>query len=71
MKYTAIIEKTTDEWYIAYCAEVPGANSQGKTIEDTKNNLKEAISLILESEKKLSIEQAKDRKVFFRKIAVL
>jgi predicted RNase H-like HicB family nuclease len=71
MEYTAIIEKTADKWYVAHCAQVPGANSQGRTIEEAKTNLKEAISLILESEKELAIEQVKNRKVFFRKIAVL
>jgi len=61
MEYTAIIEKTTDGWYIAQCAQVPGANTQGKTIEETKNNLKEAISLVLECEKELAMERVRDR----------
>ena len=34
--------------YIAYCLEIPGANGQGKTIEECKASLAEAISLILE-----------------------
>ncbi|MBI4773370.1 MAG: type II toxin-antitoxin system HicB family antitoxin [Deltaproteobacteria bacterium] len=46
-EFTAIIEKD-GEWYIAYCPEVPGANGQGKTIEECKKSLSEAISLILE-----------------------
>ncbi|MCK9230143.1 MAG: type II toxin-antitoxin system HicB family antitoxin [Syntrophales bacterium] len=46
-EFTAIIEKDGD-WYIAYCPEVPGANGQGKTIEECKASLAEAISLILE-----------------------
>ena len=46
-EFTAIIEKEED-WYIAYCAEVPGANGQGKTIEECKTSLASAISLILE-----------------------
>lgn len=46
-EFTAIIEKD-EGWYIAYCPEVPGANGQGKTIEECKTNLAEAISLILE-----------------------
>ena len=45
--FTAIIEKDED-WYIAYCPEIPGANGQGDTIEECKKNLSEAISLILE-----------------------
>ena len=45
-EFTAIIEKD-DDWYIAYCPEIPGANGQGKSIEGCKQNLKRAISLIL------------------------
>jgi predicted RNase H-like HicB family nuclease len=36
------------EYYIAYCAEVPGANGQGKSREECLANLREAIALILE-----------------------
>ena len=46
-EFTAIIEKD-DDWYIAYCPEVPGANGQGRTIEECKASLADAISLILE-----------------------
>ena len=50
-EFTAIIEKDGD-WYISYCPEVPGANGQGKTIEEAKASLAEAISLILEDRRK-------------------
>jgi len=46
-EFTAIIEKDGD-WYIAYCPEVPGANGQGRTIEESRESLAEAIALILE-----------------------
>ena len=46
-EFTAIIEKDGD-WYIAYCPELPGANGQGKSIEECKESLAAAISLILE-----------------------
>ena len=46
-EFTAIIERDGD-WFIAYCPEIPGANGQGKTIEECKANLADAISLILE-----------------------
>lgn len=45
-EFTAIIEQDGD-WFIGYCPEVPGANGQGTTIEECRNNLAEAISLIL------------------------
>ena len=45
-EFTAIIERD-EKWYIGYCPEIPGANGQGKTVEECKQNLAEAISLIL------------------------
>ena len=47
-EFTAIIEPAPEGGYWAICPEVPGANGQGETIEETKNNLREAIQLILE-----------------------
>ena len=46
-EFTAIIEKDGD-WYVAYCPEVHGANGQGRTIEESRESLAEAIALILE-----------------------
>ena len=46
-EFTAIIEQD-DDWYIAYCPEIPGANGQGKTKNEARENLAEAIALILE-----------------------
>ncbi len=46
-EFTAVIEKDGD-WYIAYCPEIPGANGQGRTIDDVRQNLADAIALILE-----------------------
>ncbi len=45
--FTAIIERG-DDWFIAYCPEIPGANGQGRTIEEARTSLAEAITLILE-----------------------
>jgi predicted RNase H-like HicB family nuclease len=45
--YTAIFERD-DEWYIAYCPEIPGANGQGRTKEEARESLAAAIALILE-----------------------
>jgi len=47
-EFTAIIEPAPEGGYWAICPEVPGANGQGETIEEVKNNLREAIKLILE-----------------------
>ena len=46
-EFTAIIEKDED-WFIAFCPEIPGANGQGRTQEEARASLGEAITLILE-----------------------
>lgn len=46
-EFTAVVECDGD-WYIAYCPEIPGANGQGRTVEECQANLGEAIALILE-----------------------
>ena len=46
-EFTAIIEMD-GKWYIAYCPEIPGANGQGKSKDEAKESLADAISLILE-----------------------
>ncbi len=46
-EFTAIIERD-GAWYIAYCPEIPGANGQGKTKDEARESLAEAIALILE-----------------------
>jgi len=46
-EFTAVVEKDGD-WYIAYCPEIPGANGQGRTKDECRANLAEAIRLILD-----------------------
>lgn len=48
LKFTAIYEEAEEGGYIAYVAELPGANTQGETLEEARENLKEAVSLLLE-----------------------
>lgn len=45
-EFTAVIEKE-GEWYFAACPEIPGAHGQGRTIEECRKSLAEAIELIL------------------------
>jgi predicted RNase H-like HicB family nuclease len=46
-EFTAVFEQD-GEWFVGYCPEIPGANGQGRTIEECRKSLAEAISLILE-----------------------
>ncbi len=52
---TAVFRKVP-EGYIAFVEELPGANSQGATIEEARENLREAVLLVLEANRALSIE---------------
>jgi predicted RNase H-like HicB family nuclease len=45
-EFTAVIEQD-GEWYIAFCPEIPGANGQGRTIDECRASLSDAIALIL------------------------
>ena len=47
-EFTAIIERD-GEWYSAFCPEIPEANGQGKTKDEARENLAEAIGLLLEA----------------------
>ena len=48
MNYTAIFERGVDGWWVASCLEMPEAITQGDTIEEARENLKDAIQLLLE-----------------------
>ncbi len=58
-EFTAIFEKEEDG-FIAYCPEVPGANGQGKTMEDCRQSLADAISLILEDRREEGLRGVPD-----------
>lgn len=62
MKLTAVFQKVP-EGYIGFVEELPGANTQGATLEETKQNLAEAISLVLEANRALAEESIRDQEV--------
>lgn len=49
MKNFTAMYKKSGKWYLGWVREVPGANTQGRTLREAKENLKEALSLILEA----------------------
>jgi predicted RNase H-like HicB family nuclease len=55
IKLTAVFRKVA-EGYIGFVEELPGANTQGDTLEETRENLREAIQLVLEANRALSEE---------------
>ena len=59
---TAIFEKSP-QGYIGYVEELPGANTQGATLEETKKNLIEAIHLVLEANRQLVEESISGKEI--------
>ena len=71
MEYTIIIEKNANGWYTGQCEQVPEAISQGATIEELKENMADAISMVIEFKKEETRKQYMGRRVFRRRVAVL
>lgn len=62
MQFTAIFEKVP-EGYIGFVEELPGANTQGATLEEARANLEEAVELVLEANRFLAEEALAGRPV--------
>ena len=53
MEFTAVYMQVP-EGYVAFVEELPGANTQGDTLEEARENLREAVSLVLEANRELA-----------------
>ena len=62
LKLTKIFQKVP-EGYIGFVEELPGANTQGNTLEEARSNLEEAIELVLEANRILAEEQLQGQEV--------
>ena len=54
-QFTAVIEKRGN-WYVGYVEEVPGVNTQGRTLKQVRENLREALRLIIEANRELAAQ---------------
>jgi predicted RNase H-like HicB family nuclease len=61
-EFTAIIEQDGD-WFVAYSPEVPGANGQGRTKDEARRSLSEAIALILEDRRQDGLRGVPDNAI--------
>lgn len=52
-EFTAVYERR-GKWYVAYLEEIPGVNTQGRTLKEARENLKDALKLILEANRELT-----------------
>jgi predicted RNase H-like HicB family nuclease len=62
LEFTAVFKKVP-EGYVAFVEELPGANTQGKTLEEARANLDEAVILVLEANRTLAEESLRDTEV--------
>ena len=57
LQFKVLIEQDEDGIYVASVPELPGCYTQGKTLEETRKRIKEAIEVVLESDKDLKEEK--------------
>jgi predicted RNase H-like HicB family nuclease len=62
LKLTAVFQQVP-EGYIAFVEELPGANIQGDTLEEARENLQEAVTLVLEANRELAEQSLIGRSV--------
>jgi predicted RNase H-like HicB family nuclease len=68
-EFTGIIEKRGD-WYVGYMEELPGVNTQGRTLKEVRENLREATQLIMEANRELAAKRQADIPVIREKIII-
>lgn len=60
--FTAVFEQDGD-WWVGYIEELPGANTQGATLDEARENLKEAVELIIEANRELAQRETAGKSV--------
>jgi predicted RNase H-like HicB family nuclease len=69
-KFTVVLERGEDGWWVASCLEVPEAITQDKTIEEVRENLKDATHLVLEVRRESAEKQREGREMIRESIEV-
>jgi predicted RNase H-like HicB family nuclease len=68
-RFTAVFEQD-GEWWIGSVEELPGANTQGRTLDEARENLKEAARLVIEANRELARREAAGRTVIREELIV-
>ena len=61
--FTAVFEKAPEGGYVAWVEEIPGVNTQGDTLEETKTNLLDALEIILATRREIAEEEIGNKPV--------
>jgi predicted RNase H-like HicB family nuclease len=68
-EFTAVFEQA-GEWWIGFVEELPGANTQGATLNEARENLREAVALILEANRELAERETAGRVVIKESLTI-
>lgn len=69
LQFTAVFRKVP-EGYIGFAEELPGANTQGATLEEARTNLREAVALVIEANRLFALEEASSGEVIRESLKV-
>lgn len=69
LKLTKVFQKVP-EGYIGFVEELPGANTQGETLDETRANLEEAIALVMEANRALAEEHLQGQDVIRESVSL-
>ena len=69
MSFTAVFLKVP-EGYVGFVEELPGANTQGKTLREVRKNLRESVQLVLEANRRIAEQEIADKNVIREKIEI-
>ena len=68
--FTAVFEEAEEGGYIAFVEELPGANTQGETLDEARENLREAVELILGVNRESALEGIDERRVIRESLVI-
>ena len=68
-KFTAVFQQDQG-WWIGHIEELPGANTQGHTLEEARENLKEAVQLVIEANRELARRETEGKNVIREELVV-
>ena len=68
-KFTAVFEQGGD-WWIGYLEELPGANTQGRTLAEARENLKDAVRLLIAANRELTRRELQGKTIIREELLV-
>ena len=68
--FTAVYQPADEGGYIAFVEELPGANTQGETLEEARENLREAVEMILDANRELALAGLDEAEVIREELVV-